>query len=524
MNQQQEAMKTTRVTAAAAPSPPSHLSHEQFRKLVGNFAVVQALACCLDVSDVEGAAKALLTASGAAHELGVLRQLIRHEFELHAARPNETLRDQTLASRALGQHARRLGGRFLRITLGVEVLPALLALPHALEVDPNRLAAGGSVEANASELAGWLDRIVLEVTSARALDALPTPMRHVIAEIGRCSSESGGDKSGGSGAVQDGEGCGRAVTAMLGGYFILRFINPAIVNPLGHGLAAVPPSDAARRSLVLLAKLLQAAANGSDPKESFMAPLLPAVHRAAVPVGDFLRRIAREDPPPEPSEPVPTIASGTADPDVTGALQVLARLCVRLEAKLRTQLPAEIATDLCAAATAIVAEVDAEARRRQPPRRATTAAELVVHGGVVVRDDQGGLVDRRGRRARSSSLTERVSVAAAKARLAASRTLSAVLADARDGSATQEGGVRPRRGSVRRLRAPSFEQISGPVCARQRSNSRSTHPPPAPRPTSQPWAPPALSSQPAIARVRARADARERRAVEKATAHSCAGL
>ena len=63
--------------------------------------------------------------------------------------------------------------------------------------------------------------------------------------------------------------------AAVGGFFFLRLITPALIAPSAHGLLTAAPCPRSRRSLMLVAKLLQAAVSGADlgRKEPYMGPI-----------------------------------------------------------------------------------------------------------------------------------------------------------------------------------------------------------------------------------------------------------
>jgi len=66
------------------------------------------------------------------------------------------------------------------------------------------------------------------------------------------------------------------ITGLIGGFFLLRFINPAIVSPNNHMLLSNQPRANMRRNFILIAKLLQAISNkGASQvlKEVYMKPL-----------------------------------------------------------------------------------------------------------------------------------------------------------------------------------------------------------------------------------------------------------
>ena len=100
------------------------------------------------------------------------------------------------------------------------------------------------------------------------------------------------------------EACGRyslgqtATTALTGGYLILRFFNPALVSPKSPvearlALRDVSITAACRRNLMLIAKVLQAAANGTTfGAENTLAPLNAHVTQMCGRMGAFLSSCA----------------------------------------------------------------------------------------------------------------------------------------------------------------------------------------------------------------------------------------
>lgn len=63
------------------------------------------------------------------------------------------------------------------------------------------------------------------------------------------------------------------ICSIIGGFFFLRFINPAVVCPQASLISDREMSDKARRNLVLIAKILQTLSNNQNTaKESYMQP------------------------------------------------------------------------------------------------------------------------------------------------------------------------------------------------------------------------------------------------------------
>jgi Ras GTPase-activating-like protein IQGAP2/3 len=67
------------------------------------------------------------------------------------------------------------------------------------------------------------------------------------------------------------------MNSLIGGFFLLRYVNPIIVSPHGYRLVSTPPSRVSRRNLTLIAKLIQKLANTSSVREDYMMPLEPFV-------------------------------------------------------------------------------------------------------------------------------------------------------------------------------------------------------------------------------------------------------
>ncbi|KAJ2238139.1 RasGAP protein [Coemansia sp. RSA 485] len=80
-----------------------------------------------------------------------------------------------------------------------------------------------------------------------------------------------------------------AVCSLIGGFFFLRYINPAIVTPQAHMLIENAPTQHPRRVLTLVAKLLQNLANKPTySKEKYMEELSPFVEDNRGRINKFL--------------------------------------------------------------------------------------------------------------------------------------------------------------------------------------------------------------------------------------------
>ena len=81
----------------------------------------------------------------------------------------------------------------------------------------------------------------------------------------------------------------QTICTLIGGFFFLRFINPAVVTPRSYMLVDGTPADHPRRTLTLIAKMLQNLANKpSYAKEPYMAKLQPFIHQNKERVNKFM--------------------------------------------------------------------------------------------------------------------------------------------------------------------------------------------------------------------------------------------
>jgi Ras GTPase-activating-like protein IQGAP2/3 len=83
-----------------------------------------------------------------------------------------------------------------------------------------------------------------------------------------------------------------AVCTQIGGFFFLRYINPAIVTPQAYMLIEHCPEEYPRRTLTLIAKMLQNLANKpSYAKEPYMLHLAPFLDGNKAKMNAFLNRL-----------------------------------------------------------------------------------------------------------------------------------------------------------------------------------------------------------------------------------------
>jgi len=83
---------------------------------------------------------------------------------------------------------------------------------------------------------------------------------------------------------------------LIGGFYLLRFVNPAVVTPQAFMLVDTKLSANTRRNLTLLAKILQNLANNTQfggVKEFYMAPLNDFLNGVRPKFNEFMEDLTR---------------------------------------------------------------------------------------------------------------------------------------------------------------------------------------------------------------------------------------
>ena len=114
-------------------------------------------------------------------------------------------------------------------------------------------------------------------TIIRGLEEIPYGIRWICKQIRSLSKRKYPD-------AQDSTIC-----TLIGGFFFLRFINPAIISPISYMLIDKQPAENPKRTLTYVAKILQNLANKpSTSKEPYMQALQPFLHENRERISRFL--------------------------------------------------------------------------------------------------------------------------------------------------------------------------------------------------------------------------------------------
>lgn len=186
--------------------------------------------------------------------------LVRDLGRTATVEANLLFRGNSLLTKALDLHMRRLGKEYLEETIGERVRDIDEGDPEC-EVDPSRVSRTDDLERNWRNLVSLTTGIWKAIAGSSS--RCPPELRVIFRHIRACAEDRYGDFL-------------RTVTySSVSGFLFLRFFCPAILNPKLFGLLKDHPRPRAQRTLTLIAKALQGLANMSTfgNKEPWMEPM-----------------------------------------------------------------------------------------------------------------------------------------------------------------------------------------------------------------------------------------------------------
>ncbi len=208
---------------------------------------------CIDLcdncpaSEVDGLASALMDLyETQGNGLQLLKAAVTREIE-NTVRVVDLLRRNSVATRMLALYARKYGSEYLSSTLA-PVLQEFVDSPedHVFEISADKL---GSQDNRASENIEKFMRSLSALSNAflRSVTNMPLAFREICYTIQKAAVPKFPEAS----------------ATSVGSFLFLRFFCPAIVAPENDNLLRRHPRRDIRRSLLLLAKVIQNMANGS---------------------------------------------------------------------------------------------------------------------------------------------------------------------------------------------------------------------------------------------------------------------
>ncbi|EON63333.1 hypothetical protein W97_02560 [Coniosporium apollinis CBS 100218] len=191
---------------------------------------------------------------------------------------NLLFRGNTLLTKALDLHMKRLGKEYLELTLAGK-LKEIADRDADCEVDPNRQPNQHELDRNWRRLIGFTEELWKGICTTAS--NCPAELRVIFKHIRSCAEDRYGDFL-------------RSVRySSVSGFLFLRFFCPAILNPKLFGLLKDHPAPRARRTFTLIAKSLQGLANMMTfgAKEHWMEPMNTFLSSHRQEFKDFIDKI-----------------------------------------------------------------------------------------------------------------------------------------------------------------------------------------------------------------------------------------
>ncbi|OJD37110.1 gtpase-activator protein for ras-like gtpase containing protein [Diplodia corticola] len=239
--------------------------------------------------------------------LTMFQSVLTHQFE-HTQDYSSLLRANTPVSRMMTTYTRRGPGQsYLKVVLAERINSLIELRDLDLEINPLKVYEKMIQEIEDSEgnLPAHLPRgvtaeqaaenetvqqiiaprltMLMEIANSflttiiEGLDETPYGIRWICKQIRSLSKRKYPDAS------------DHTICTLIGGFFFLRFINPAIVTPRSYMLIDATPAENPKRTLTYIAKMLQNLANKpSYAKEPYMVKLAPFLQQNKERINKFM--------------------------------------------------------------------------------------------------------------------------------------------------------------------------------------------------------------------------------------------
>jgi Ras GTPase-activating-like protein IQGAP2/3 len=241
------------------------------------------------------------------NKLTIAQSVLTYQFD-HTQDYTSLLRQNTPASRMMMAYTRRGPGQsYLRAILAERINSLIELKDLDLEINPLKVYDNllNQREAMGIEASEEMPRgLTAEVAAARedvqeiirprvqhlidianlfldtiidGLEQIPYGIRWICKQIRSLSRRKYPEAS------------DETICTLIGGFFFLRFINPAIISPASYMLIDSTPAENPRRTLTYIAKMLQNLANKpTTAKEDYMAALQPFTQENRQRMSQFL--------------------------------------------------------------------------------------------------------------------------------------------------------------------------------------------------------------------------------------------
>jgi hypothetical protein len=219
----------------------------RYRKLVAllgdNLEFCSCVCEGIDSSELDHFAKVIVNIfSQFGRTLPLIRELLEGEFKSVKSSKGSILRGNSVTSKVETAYTRKIGSHYLRSILG-DYISRLISDPHLdLEIDPRKVSP--EVLPNHIEQLKTHCRAIIErLTCPSSIEKMPREIRAIAGYTAEYAKIYAPEQ----------------LKPLIGGFYMLRFVSPALVTPESCDLVPETAvlSQKARRNLILIAKILQ---------------------------------------------------------------------------------------------------------------------------------------------------------------------------------------------------------------------------------------------------------------------------
>eukprot|EP00026_Physarum_polycephalum_P005719 Phypoly_transcript_05756.p1 GENE.Phypoly_transcript_05756~~Phypoly_transcript_05756.p1 ORF type:complete len:548 (+),score=128.32 Phypoly_transcript_05756:134-1777(+) len=267
-------------------SNPFYRPRFKFLKLLlaPDLALVDGLCSVIQATEFDDVSKALVSVFDAHGEaVRLLRWAIHHEIQCTEA-ASTLFRGVSVATKLVSAYFKLKGKDYLKKILS-HLIKEVVVNGCRLEVDPEKIEACDELKANQERLQ-FHCRVLMD-NIFKTVEDCPTALRQVFQAAQQETVARFPDMK----------------LTVVGGFFFLRFVCPSLVAPEGYGLSEQVPDTKARRSLILVSKILQNLANQVEfgSKEEYMKIMNSFITGNMQTMATFVDHLA--SPPPSPKPP-----------------------------------------------------------------------------------------------------------------------------------------------------------------------------------------------------------------------------
>eukprot|EP00762_Andalucia_godoyi_P007881 ANDGO_01286.mRNA.1 Rho GTPase-activating protein gacY len=209
--------------------------------------------------------------------------LLEHEFESHRNEQWSILRGNSLVCKILDAYTRRSAKPFLPDLLGTALRQIVEHEEISFEIDPGKIRGGADgnpalvnlkLTENEHALNEFCTTLLDIITAEETIASMPNMFKNIAGMIGALAKDYQFDD-----------------VPLIGGYIMLRLINPSITLPEKFGIVNEPVKPAVRRNLILASKVLQNLSNSVlfGQKESYMERMNPFIESNMFAMREFLK-------------------------------------------------------------------------------------------------------------------------------------------------------------------------------------------------------------------------------------------